>query len=567
MKNKNIILISLLTFLFMGCDNFLDSDNYIKKDTSNFPETSEDAQDALTGIYSILPSVNVNQCSFLVSELLSDDRLGGGAAVDRSWAALDQVKKINDNMFPDFWKKMYQGIFRSNMLLEILDVVETWENPEQKDIIAAETHFLRAYFYFELCRMFGTVPLVLETEPVNNPRATPEELYAQIAGDLKYAINTLPATKFQNSKDRLGHATKWAAEALLARVYLFYTGYYKKDALPLTDGGSISKQEVVTYLEDCINNSGHGLISNFGNLWPYSNEATAPDYKFATDNNLKWIGESGDNNETIFAIKYSALGDHSTSIYYGNQPVLYFSIREQPDYNDIFPFGQGWGAGTVSSNLYEEWEIAEPDDFRRKASILDVNDEEEGLTKYTWGGSMQIQETGYWQKKYVAINARQTSADGKVNCVNYSCVLYGRTPNFQVDNSQDHVLIRFADVLLMMAELKQDVTYLNRVRERAGLKPLSAYSDQALQNERRWELAFEGLRYYDLLRWGIAGEALSKQNGVKVKNNGVDEVMNMGNIKERINQTGGFMPIPQTQIDLSSGVLTQTPGWGNDALY
>ena len=177
--------------------------------------------DALTGVYSILPSVNVNQCTFLVSELLSDDRLGGGAAVDRSWAAMDQLKKINDDMFPDFWKKMYQGIFRSNMLLETLDVVKTWEKPELKDQIAAEARFLRAYFYFELCRMFGTVPLVLTTEAVNNPRAEARELYAQMADDLKYAIQTLPDKKYEVKDSQLGHATKWAAESLMARVYLW----------------------------------------------------------------------------------------------------------------------------------------------------------------------------------------------------------------------------------------------------------------------------------------------------------------------------------------------------------
>ena len=563
---KKIVILMLFVSFMTSCDSFLDSDNYVKKDTSNFPETSQDALDALTGVYTVLPSVNVNQCTFLVSELLSDDRLGGGTLVDRSWGAIDQLKKVNDDMFPDFWKKMYQGIFRANMLLETLDVVKTWENPELKDQIAAEARFLRAYFYFDLCRMFGTVPLVLTTESVNNPRAEAKDLYAQIAEDLKYAIQTLPDKKYEPKDSQLGHATKWAAESLLARVYLFYTGYYNQDALPLPDGGSVNKQEVIDWLDDCINNSGHGLVSNFGNLWPYANSATAPDYKFAVDNNLSWVGDD-QNNETIFAIKYSAMGNHSTSIYYSNQPVLYFSIREQPDYENIFPFGQGWGAGTVSTSLIEDWEASEPNDFRRAASILDVNNPNENIKSYTWGANMQIQETGYWQKKYIAINAHQGQSDGTTACVNYSCILYGRTPDFQIDNTQDQVIIRYADVLLMMAELKKDVSYLNRVRERAGLAPLTAYTDQALQNERRWELAFEGVRYYDLLRWGIAAEAIEKQNGVKVKNNGVDDVMNMGNIVQRIRETGGFMPIPKTQIDLSAGVLEQTPGWGNEALY
>ena len=119
----------------------------------------------------------------------------------------------------------------------------------------------------------------------------------------------------------------------------------------------------------------------------------------------------------------------------------------------------------------------------------------------------------------------------------------------------------------MMAELKQDVSYINQVRERAGLEPIAGYTDEALRNERRWELAFEGVRYYDLLRWGIAGEALERQNGVTVNNAGTEAVMDYGNISQRIAETGGFMPIPQTQIDLSSGVLEQTPGWGSDAMY
>lgn len=145
-----------------------------------------------------------------------------------------------------------------------------------------------------------------------------------MADDLKYAIQTLPDKKYEVKDSQLGHATKWAAESLMARVYLFYTGYYKQDALPLTEGGSVTKQEVINWLDDCINNSGHGLVSNFGNLWPYANSATAPDYKFATDNNLSWVGDD-QNNETIFSIKYSAMGNHSTSIYYGNHRSLYSS--------------------------------------------------------------------------------------------------------------------------------------------------------------------------------------------------------------------------------------------------
>jgi hypothetical protein len=174
-----------------------------------------------------------------------------------------------------------------------------------------------------------------------------------------------------------------------------------------------------------------------------------------------------------------------------------------------------------------------------------------------------MNETGYVQKKYIAVNAC-TGVDGDGNDIvdSYSRVMYGSYVNsdYQLNNTQDLVTMRFADVLLMAAELNEDAAPLNRVRARVGLAPV-AYSATALQNERRWELAFEGVRYHDLLRWGLAGEALNKQNGVEVDDIGVTTAMNLGDQVTRINETGGFMPIPSAEIDLSDGVLVQTPGW------
>ena len=158
----------------------------------------------------------------------------------------------------------------------------------------------------------------------------------------------------------------------------------------------------------------------------------------------------------------------------------------------------------------------------------------------------------------MAINAYNENGES----VNYSRIMYPDIDSdYQLNNTQDLVIIRFADVLLMAAELKQDAEPLNRVRARVGLEPV-AYSEEALRNERHWELAFEGLRYYDLLRWGIAKEALSRQNGVKVFDNLVETPMDMSDIAQRFDATKGLMPLPKAQIDLSGGVLEQNPGWG-----
>ena len=558
---KRIFYILLLIPIFMNCEGFLETENLTKKDSSNFPKTEEDAIMSLTGIYSSLYINVVHENIYIVSEILSDDRFGGGGDNDRKPHAINRMLKTDENMFSNFWSSMYSGIYRANMALESLDMIEEWTSENQKNKIKGEILYLRAFCYFNLTRMFGTVPLVTSSEPVNNPRATPEELYAFIAQDLIDAINLLPPAKFGTSDaPALGHATKWAAEALMARVFLFYTGYYTKSDMPLAGGGNVTKENVISWLDDCISNSGHGLIDDFRNLWVYGNPYTAPDYPYAVNNNIKWVGEDGGNYETIFAIKFGTSGAGNRSF----NAVGDMGLRAQPNLNDIFPFGKGWGILPVTPNMVDDWKAKEPDDLRFKGSILDVDDPEENI-KYTWGADKQVEEAGFWQKKYMTYNHKKE--DGSLE--NFTIPMFGFPTGdyFAMENIYDWVIIRFADVLLMMAELKEDVSYINQIRSRAGLNPLASYSLQSLQDERRWELAFEGIRYYDLLRWRIADIALQKQDGAEVKNRGIDATMDMSDIGQRVRDTGGFMPIPQTQIDLSNGLLEQTPGWEGALLW
>ncbi len=551
---KHFIYSMLFACLLSSCESFLDTENLTQKDTSNYPESVEDATDLLTGVYNAARSMTMDEngaCLFITSEVLSDDRFAGGGPDDMDWHNIEQFKCTNNNMYQDTWANAYKCIFRANMLLETINNVQ-WDDEAARANIEGQTYFLRGYAFFYLAQLFGTAPLTLATEPANLPRATADELFAQIASDLKAAIEKMPASKLVER----GRTSRWAAEALMARAYLFYTGYYKKETLPLAgeEGGSLSKTDIIGYLDDCISSSGHDLYPDFRNLWPYSNELTKENgYPYAVDNDLKWVGETGANYETVFAFPSAAkvtwdnVGDC-------NRLNLYFSMREQ-DESGIFPYGKGWGFGTVNSKLWEDWPA---DDLRRQGSIIDVEDSQE-MTGYEWAADHQQDETGYWQKKYVAVNIRKE--DGSY--VNYSKGLFGDAVNddYQINNTQDFVIIRFADVLLMSAELKQDAALINRVRARLDLTPIVAYSDAALRNERRWELAFEGLRYLDLLRWGIAGEVLSTQNGVLVLDDMVENRMDLGDVAKRLEETGGFMPIPLNEISLSNGVLVQTPGW------
>lgn len=560
---KKIIYTGLVIFLtlsFWSCDGFLDTQNYTKKDSGNVPTTVKDAEQMLTGIYSTLQKAVITpvETHFYMAELASDERFGGGGENDKDMQGLDRLMNTKPNRFGNFWSDRYQGIYRANLAITTMDKCSECTDDQKKQYLG-EAYFLRALFYFELIQMFGEVPLVTQPEPVNNPKAPADEVYAQITYDLIQAIDLMynrPPTAAES-----GHATKWAAEALMARVFLFYTGFYNKESLPVAgeNGGNVTKSQVITWLEDCISNSGHGLISDFRNLWPYGNEFTAPDYSYAKDNNLHWAGDG--NKETVFAIKFSVKGawEEANSIGQSNQYALHFGLRGPNGDAGTFPFGVGWGGGPVNPTLWDDWRGAEPNDIRRVASIMNVETE---TTDYVWGADNQMEETGFWQKKYIPIKAYNKET-GELD-ISYTVQKDNyQGGDYQLANTQDLILIRFADVLLMHSELKQDATSMNLVRARVGL-PAVAYSLDAIKKERRFELAFEGVRWFDIMRWGDAPALLAKQEGVSFKNKNVAAINKAfgGGYKARYEATGGFWPIPETQISLSEGVLVQNKGWG-----
>ncbi|MCD7977072.1 MAG: RagB/SusD family nutrient uptake outer membrane protein [Tannerellaceae bacterium] len=557
---KKIIIYSLLALVAMSsCESFLDTENLTKKDSSNFPENESDMEASMAAIYAAIAGINSTETIFLAGDIASDNRFGGGGQNDRGFQALTRLKRDGQDHFNNSWRNNYKGINRANNLLENVDRIN-WSSEEQRNAIEGEARFLRGHIYFDLARFFGRVPLVLTTEMVNLPRAEADELFAQIALDLKLAIELLPSIPYSPANNKhLGRATKWAAEALMARVFLFYTGYYRQESLPVAGSSEvIRKEQVISWLEECAYRSGHGLAKDFRGLWPYSNPATNVDYPYARE--VVWEGETGDNIETIFAYKYSILATYDNT-QYSNPIILTSSLRNGggQDYEKTFPYGPGWGAGPVNSQLWDDWLEKEPEDIRRQASILDVRDPEE-IEGYSWGEDRMMEETGYWNKKYIAINAHQKKEDGSIELVKYGCVLYNRTPDYKLDNTQDLVLIRYADVLLMLSELKKEAGPMNEVRARVGLPPVS-YTEENLRQERRFELAFEGVRYYDLLRWHLAETELAKQHGVEVMNNGVKGYIDLSDLGKRVRETGGFFPIPQTQIELSAGVLVQDPAW------
>ena len=588
---KNIIrlfTIASALFAFTACEDFLDTTSYTERNTSNFPASEEDALQLVTGIYATLNldlRENPGTCYIMQANLCSDDQFGGGGIDDAEAQAWDHLMYNDLDAQGDYWTSCYSGIGRANMAIANLDKVE---DENLRNQLLGEAHILRAWFYFELAQMFEEVPLVTNVpgsvaETSEYPHiGSYEEVYGLIAADLKKACDIMPSTPYGQILSGTGHVSRWVAEGLLARVYLFYTGFYSDKesksitTLPLMDletfemsSQSVSKDYVVEKLEDCIKNSGYSLVPDYRCLWPYSNAATKANYPFMADCEESWYKDN-ENPEQMFYIACAQADDKY------NRMVLYLGLRtfDSGDYEPVFPMNKGYGFATVNPDLWNTWDAS---DIRRMGSIWSVMDEAPDPDGYQIGAENQMEESLLWQKKTQAIACYIN--DKWFFEFTSSSLYYGNDKKDfgRKKCTTDFTLMRFADVLLMHAELTDGkVIYngmdgMNAVRNRAKL-PQIAYSVDALRLERRHEFAFEGLRWGDMRRYGKAYciAALESQLNQDIYNMGVKTKMKDqgAGYRARYEATYGFRPYPQTEISLSNGVLTQRPGWdASSALF
>lgn len=598
---KKILFIAATILFFTSCNNFLDTKVLTSKTNENFPTTEQEADELLTGVYASLlfqdPEVS---SQIFLSQLASDDCLGGNTGTG-DCCAMNFLMYNNPNLFlgyyesgslvPGMWSRCYQLIYRANMALAGFENFTGWSSDAEKNRHLGETYFLRAFTYNELVQVYGGVPLRTGTDMPKLPRASVDDVYELIASDLKNAIELLPDQIYLDGSDLAGHATKYAAEAMMARVFLFYTGRYAKSELP----GGITKEQVITWIDDCVNNSGHDLVPDQRQLWAYTNPATEDNtagyqYDYVVNNNLQWAGLG--SKETVFAYKYKLKGNDWTYTWFSNTPAQFYSPPiGKNTAESMYPFGSGWGGGPVSPAMVDEWKTwssqqsylnGATEDPRLKGSVwgytaFDANTGNVLLDRKMDAGEpdykvvdIYYEQTGYAQKKYINVNSYYKDQFTAFGLQLYPDITPGVVSG-SLNNISDYIVIRFADVLLMQSELKEDPAGLNRVRARSNLAPIG-YSLAAIQNERRWELAFESIRWWDLLRWSgpsldFAGDILNKQNGFQVINASQVVPMKPFDYKARLKVMQGYWYIPQSEIDLSNGLIEQNPGWGPDAMF
>lgn len=574
-KRIRHIAVALVLLAVAGCDDsFLDTTNRFGSNTDTFYKTKGDFDAALGGVYNTLylSGGNVFAEEHITATLLEDVVLGGGGPDDQGAKNVDAFTDPNDDTYRDLWVEAYNGIFRANSIIEKIeqaDLSKDFESVEEelayKNQILGEMYFMRGFLFFRAAKFFGGMPIIPTTaSPRDVPRASFTETFGQIAADLQKAIELLPAINPASiPATEFGHANHWVAEAYLARVYLFYTGYMTNvegqatTQFTLPDGGTITKQQVIDYLTDCVNNSGYALQDDFRNLWPYSHvnqSAGSVKYPWAATEGLKWAGQDGfnstigtGNTEVMFSLRYSfadwgwTKGQRTT-----NRASLFMGLRGN---SGLTPFGEGWGWGTVHSEFFDQWDDNDP---RKLGSVIQVGVAEEGTAGYL--ADKGDHETGLFNKKYMHLE--YDNGSGMQGLFNY---VYGWTnTDMQLRHAQDFYYMRFADALLMLSELTENAQYMNMVRERADLDPI-AYSLDALKQERLHEFAFEGLRWFDLVRWGDLDEPSKNffDNEITVRNSG-------SNATYKVNYpvvTKGLVSIPESEIRLSNGVYEQNPGW------
>lgn len=605
--------------IFTSCDDMLDTDPRVTDATSaTFPGKIADVEALNTATYSIMNTMGGGdadtQNPFYWWELMSDNCFGSGGLQDNKVKSLHHLVQMNSNQYEQPFVLLYGGINRANNQIETIDNVDWTGNEAKRNQLLGEGYFMRGLYTLWLTQLYGDVPLItatLITEEMKAQVSAEEVIYPQILSDFVSAQNLMSTEKSS------GHANKYVAEAFMARAYMFWAGFYKKvadlstgsaPAINLVEqegctAASLSQADVVSALRDIVSSGAYGLLEDYRSLWQYSNSYVWDEtqkaletgeghaYKFIADMKREHCfdqpGMGNGNKEELFQIQFmnasnwnlDQKGPYSCARMYCNYLSVFWALRvngHNGDRNFTYPFTQGWGQGTPSNNIWDDWTVAENEggytDIRKLGSLIDGVTENKEID-YEFVKDC-CEASGFGVKKYNGVTLDALTGDSPWWDFAGGESFKGTLENpMQGDHFEDFYLMRYADVLLMLSEMTGDAQYMNQVQKRAGV-PETPYSLKELQNQRRWEFAFEGLRFNDMRRWsGIDGgescyaaKALQAQAGKQMVVKG--NVANKTTMKhmtcswtKRYADTNGFLAKPQSQITLMNGKLIQNPGW------
>lgn len=425
---------------------------------------------------------DVHGFAFLsVTSIMSDDAEKGSTPSDQAVPVgdIDNFTLSSTNVFAEsLWKGHYYSIGTANKALRALDNAAI--DAELKNRFIGEVRFLRAYFYFNMVRMFGGVPLVLRVpldasdanaDPAFTTRATVDQVYTAIIADLEFAAANLPL----RSASEIGHATKGSAQGLLAKVHMYRNNW----------------QQVFDLTNEVINSGQYGLLPDYGSIWR----------------------QAGDNSvESVFEVQTGEFNNANFKIdnYTVSQGVR---VGGSGGWNDL-----GWGFNNPSPSLVSAYE---PGDLRRNQTIIFIDNSGTHAGTVLWDG-FRVPSKDSVQNLYYNYKAYTSATEEE-----YANPL-------DKDRPKNIKVLRYADVLLMNAEAGvrlgqgDPAGKINLLRARANLMPKGAVTLDDVWKERRVELAMEHDRFWDIVRQGRAAEvmqAAGKTNFIK----GVHELLPIPN--------------------------------------
>ncbi len=489
---KHIGGILAAALLLSACDfGVLDKAPPDTINTENFFVTEADAVAAVNGAYQPLQWPKLYNMRMWTTDIVAGNSVvgaGGGSDGIETKNLADFVALSDNPGVLDIWRGPWPGILRANTVLARVPGMDI--DPQLKDRIVGEARFLRALYYFNLVRFFGDVPMITEPQSPGDdlrpPRAPAEAIYSEvIIPDLEAAVELLPPRAAYAASDA-GRASKGAAAGLLAEVYLTRAQWQR-----------------VVDLASQVEGLGYDLHDDY-----------AANFDPSRENGV----------ESLFEVQYH--GKTSFDFWSNENQAAWHSTFMGPRNSNMVAGAWGWNQPTQEfADAYEEG------DLRKDVTIL-----------YEGGPAFDGQAydpdysgTGYNVRKFLVSKSVAGS--------------YDESPlNFPI--------LRFADVLLMKAEALNELGRtaeaeepLNRVRRRAGLDDVRGLSQNAFReavlHERRMELAFEGKRWFDLIR-------------VDGGQYGLDFLHAIGKVNASRNHLR--FPIPQADIDANPN-LTQNPGY------
>jgi hypothetical protein len=603
MKNifRKYFLLILISLLFWGCKKeFLDVKPIGIINSSSFYATKSDAESAVTSVYGMLNYMQVWDMWIMadLGSVTSDDAEAGGATPQDvpDWQNYDNFTfdASQPGGFAQAYGVLYKMIFFANIALERLPEIPKKDTTATQDFInqrLGEVKFLRAFDYLYLVQIFGEVPLVdhvLGATEYAVYRSSLKSVFKLIETDLQDAIAVLPASY---SGTDLGRATKGAAQALLAKAYLFessYAHYYPGDNYSLVNNGESRFKDLqekwtdaLTMAENVISSGQYNLVGNAGEKYT--------SWRGSTDGfRYIWTTDGENSKESVFEIQAEYLG-LNWLLTRGSSMAWWTGARWIYDYKTQKPTEtKYWGFNIPSLSLLTEFNQEKRQPGDPLIDSLTPADPRFNTTIHrdTSGGndSVNVQGAKIWSKISYQFNATQRVLTNMYQA-KYECS-YGE---FLAQNANwsespfNNRMIRYADVVLFAAEAAimlgntdKALTYINMVRTRArmcGALNNTAPANLALGDltstlntpngsvavklglpqlihERRLELAMEGFRFYDLVRWNLAIKYLPGQY-----------LVNQNKTVGFTSPKNDFFPIPQAEVNTSQGHLLQYSGW------